>query len=163
MKNTFGVHSHMLSINSLSESDAPDPSVNDVYSTALQSSFVSSLSTTSPSSRQMPLTKRNSQDDDELLSPAAVQSEMMPTTPTRSSLGRYLSSDDVKGLLAFLRDFVSQSVIPFMERSVSYWNEQVSARFFTALEKKCMEGGEKKGKSRDIRHQPPYPRRNSID
>ncbi|KAJ3123555.1 Trafficking protein particle complex 8, partial [Physocladia obscura] len=53
--------------------------------------------------------------------------------------GNLMSENDVKSLEIFVREFVVQSLLPSMERSVQHWNEQVASsrrgftgRLFTA-------------------------------
>lgn len=41
--------------------------------------------------------------------------------------GMLIDDDDVRRIKAFVRDFAAQSLIPFMERCVSLWNEQLAA------------------------------------
>ncbi|KAG9298934.1 hypothetical protein G9A89_015956 [Geosiphon pyriformis] len=47
--------------------------------------------------------------------------------------GQYLSEEDFQGIQVFLRELVVQSIVPYMERNVQLWNEQVasSRRGFT--------------------------------
>jgi hypothetical protein len=41
--------------------------------------------------------------------------------------GRYMTEQDVQGIKNMVRDFTVQSMLPFMERSIQHWNEQVAA------------------------------------
>ncbi|RUP46788.1 ER-golgi trafficking TRAPP I complex 85 kDa subunit-domain-containing protein [Jimgerdemannia flammicorona] len=41
--------------------------------------------------------------------------------------GQYLSDEDVEGLRTFVKEMVVHSVIPFMERNIQLWNEQVAS------------------------------------
>ncbi|KAF9360780.1 Trafficking protein particle complex 8 [Mortierella sp. AD094] len=41
--------------------------------------------------------------------------------------GCCLSEDDISGITQFLREMLSQSIIPYMERNIAHWNEQVAA------------------------------------
>lgn len=45
--------------------------------------------------------------------------------------GKRLSEEDVKRLKGFVRELTAQSLVPFMERCVQQWNEQVSGRLET--------------------------------
>jgi trafficking protein particle complex subunit 8 len=45
--------------------------------------------------------------------------------PSNIQYGLCLSEEDFNGIKAFIREFVAQSVIPFMERNIQRWNEQV--------------------------------------
>lgn len=40
--------------------------------------------------------------------------------------GQYLSEDDVEGMRTFVKEMV-QSIIPYMERNMQHWNEQVAS------------------------------------
>jgi hypothetical protein len=42
--------------------------------------------------------------------------------------GALLSDDDVKSMRTLVKDFVVQSLIPYMEKQIQYWNEQVAAQ-----------------------------------
>ncbi|TPX46164.1 hypothetical protein SeMB42_g03809 [Synchytrium endobioticum] len=53
--------------------------------------------------------------------------------------GQYFSEEDIKGLQTLLKAFVSMNLVPFMERNMQVWNEQVASarrgltnRFMTA-------------------------------
>lgn len=41
--------------------------------------------------------------------------------------GRCMTSSDVSNVKAMVREFTSQSMIPFMERNIQHWNEQVAS------------------------------------
>ncbi|KAI8335602.1 ER-golgi trafficking TRAPP I complex 85 kDa subunit-domain-containing protein [Blakeslea trispora] len=41
--------------------------------------------------------------------------------------GRCMSQDDVDGVQSMMREFVVQSLVPFMERNIQHWNEQVAS------------------------------------
>lgn len=41
--------------------------------------------------------------------------------------GRLLDDDDVKRIKAFVRELAAQNIVPFLERCVSLWNEQLAA------------------------------------
>jgi hypothetical protein len=59
--------------------------------------------------------------------------------PPEVDYGKYLNTEDITGLRVFVREMVVQSLVPFMERNIQLWNEQVAAarrgisgRFFGA-------------------------------
>ncbi|GAB5587594.1 hypothetical protein Unana1_02494 [Umbelopsis nana] len=61
------------------------------------------------------------------------------TSPPDMDYGKYLTTEDIAGIKMFVREMVVQSLIPFMERNMQLWNEQVAAarrglsgRFFGA-------------------------------
>ncbi|KAI8641827.1 ER-golgi trafficking TRAPP I complex 85 kDa subunit-domain-containing protein [Parasitella parasitica] len=41
--------------------------------------------------------------------------------------GRCMTADDVDNVKAMVREFTTQSMIPFMERNIQHWNEQVAS------------------------------------
>ncbi|KAF9439180.1 Trafficking protein particle complex 8 [Entomortierella beljakovae] len=41
--------------------------------------------------------------------------------------GCCLSDEDISGIAQFLREMLAQSIIPYMERNIAHWNEQVAA------------------------------------
>ncbi|UZJ55920.1 hypothetical protein CBS101457_005240 [Exobasidium rhododendri] len=66
--------------------------------------------------------------------------------------GECLDEDDVKRIKAFVRDFAAQSLIPFLERCVSLWNDQLAAsrkgltgRLFGAASRKLFSGATGRG------------------
>ena len=66
--------------------------------------------------------------------------------------GEALTDDDVRKIKSFVRDFAAQSLIPFLERCVSLWNEQLAAsrkgltgRLFGAASRKFFSSGSGKG------------------
>jgi hypothetical protein len=61
------------------------------------------------------------------------------SSPPDLDYGKYLTTEDIMGIKVFVREMVVQSLIPFMERNMQLWNEQVAAarrglsgRFFGA-------------------------------
>lgn len=104
VKKVYGLDCCVLPINS-AFNNAQDPatrnSVSDVWAT--------------PPSHTHPGSKRNSL--------IGNGDERQP----KGQYGAYLNEDDVKRLRAFVRGLVAQSLIPWMERCVSHWNESVTA------------------------------------
>ncbi|CAG8490645.1 13824_t:CDS:10 [Cetraspora pellucida] len=41
--------------------------------------------------------------------------------------GQYLNEDDISGIHVFIRDLVDKSIIPYMEKNIWQWNEQVAS------------------------------------
>lgn len=41
--------------------------------------------------------------------------------------GQYLTYDNIEGTKNMVREFVVQSLVPFMERNIQHWNEQVAS------------------------------------
>lgn len=48
-------------------------------------------------------------------------------TPTVIQYGRCLTTQDVNNVKSMVREFTIQSLIPFMERNIQHWNEQVAS------------------------------------
>lgn len=48
-------------------------------------------------------------------------------TPPPVQYGKCLTVDDIRAAKAMVREFVVQSLIPFMERNIQLWNEQVAS------------------------------------
>ena len=49
--------------------------------------------------------------------------------------GKNLGLEDVKRIKTFLRDFTVQSLVPWMEKNVTQWNDQVGHLYQRALPK----------------------------
>lgn len=67
---------------------------------------------------------------DRIVTPDIMQGENNDAPSSSSSTvqyGRYLTADDVTSCKAMVREFVVQSLIPFMERNIQHWNEQVAS------------------------------------
>lgn len=62
----------------------------------------------------------NSQDGSQTLNSAE-------DTPTVIQYGRCLTLQDVSDVKSMVREFTTQSLIPFMERNIQHWNEQVAS------------------------------------
>ena len=63
---------------------------------------------------------------DRIVTPDIIQGENATSSST-VQYGRYLTTDDVTSCKAMVREFVVQSLIPFMERNIQHWNEQVAS------------------------------------
>lgn len=101
IKRTYGPHASLLPINSLLPTLPASPFLHPTYS-ALP-----------------PL--------DVLEPPASSSSEN--GTAEEKLLGGRMTDVDVTSLRAFLREMTVQSLLPFMERCVTNWNELVRSSF----------------------------------
>lgn len=63
---------------------------------------------------------------DHIATPDIMQGENA-TSSSNVQYGRYLTADDVTSCKAMVREFVVQSLVPFMERNIQHWNEQVAS------------------------------------
>lgn len=61
--------------------------------------------------------------------PTGYSSEQYLETSPSAQTGKLLSEDDVKRLGGLVREMVAQSLIPWMERCVTQWNDSVSSPF----------------------------------
>ncbi|KAH7068753.1 ER-golgi trafficking TRAPP I complex 85 kDa subunit-domain-containing protein [Paraphoma chrysanthemicola] len=98
MKRHFGLHCHLLRLKSHPTIPSDDDSVR-----------VPTCDWMSASEELAEIQKRETADD--------------ITDPTP-----YLPDSDVSSLRTFIRELVTQSIIPNMERSVATWNEQILSR-----------------------------------
>jgi trafficking protein particle complex subunit 8 len=98
MKRHFGLHCHLLRIRSSQSAETDDDSMPLPRSDWM-----------SAAEELMGIRKSESQEDFE--------------DPTR-----YIFESDATAIRTFIREMVTQSVIPTMERHVSVWNDQVASR-----------------------------------
>ncbi|KAF2031555.1 hypothetical protein EK21DRAFT_63187 [Setomelanomma holmii] len=98
MKRHFGLHCHLLRLKSHPTIPSDDDSVR-----------VPTCEWMSASEELAEIQKRETTDD--------------VTDPTP-----YLPDSDISSLRTFIRELVTQSIIPNMERSVATWNEQILSR-----------------------------------
>ena len=133
MKTTFGMHSRLLLINSLKYASTE----------SYPASLWDYLNTPPPQAQDPTADKA-----DGIMSSSSTLEGFHPLEDVENSAaqttmrGQFLSTKDVEGLSAFVREFSTQSVIPFMEKNVSVWNETIAAsrrgltgRFFSASKK----------------------------
>ncbi|KAJ8608542.1 hypothetical protein MRB53_039596 [Persea americana] len=118
MKNSFGAHCWMLRLSSKAVDATNEEAVLEV-----------------------PLFQRRSAPERLRNRWAGRSNSFIPTTDTEAELDklRYIPYVDHTGLVTFVREMVTQSIIPYMERCINLWNEQVAAprrglagRFFKA-------------------------------
>ena len=124
VRRAYGVHCGFLALNTeiasipdsayTSASQRPAPKQSDFsdYWKSLPDALVAPRTTASASGTE--------------LSEAGLEAGLENQT---SELGRNLGEEDVRRMKTFLREFAVQSLVPWMERNVSQWNEQVSSLF----------------------------------
>jgi hypothetical protein len=105
---TSGGHTRSSSVSS-NISNSPSAVV---HGTSIQSVPIDLLDDTTASTPTNPLT--------------AITTEATAETE-KVQYGRCMTREDVDGVKAMVREFVVQSMIPFMERNVQHWNEQVAS------------------------------------
>ncbi|CAG8579158.1 12018_t:CDS:10 [Diversispora eburnea] len=163
MKRSFGLHCHLLKLNSIPPVLIPEePSskylvdrsfISDIWTSTvndlnlLNSMLVASpsIQSTSPEvhSRQNSLTSLSSyslpptmstlnssissftEDNNNNDSQISLNLGLMNNSPPM--YGQYLSEEDITRINSFVRELVVQSIVPFMERSIQNWNEQVAS------------------------------------
>ncbi|PWN32069.1 uncharacterized protein FA14DRAFT_162337 [Meira miltonrushii] len=121
VKKTYGLHCCLLPINSAEgKSSHPKEDISSLWHRVLRNT--SSYATSPP------------QDDTITASPKKRQSLDAlskwyggSTTEEEKVYASLINDDDVRKIKTFVRDFAAQSLIPFMERCVSLWNDQLAA------------------------------------
>ncbi|KAK4108454.1 hypothetical protein N656DRAFT_784209 [Canariomyces notabilis] len=98
MKRNFGLHCHMLRLRSSQSAETDDDSIPLPRSDWM-----------TPSEELADIEESDTREDFE--------------DPTR-----YIFESDATAIRTFVREMVTQSVVPTMERSVSVWNDQVASR-----------------------------------
>ncbi|CAG8520151.1 10076_t:CDS:2, partial [Acaulospora colombiana] len=83
----------------------------------------STLNSPSSSFTEDVLFSKESGNDSQVSLGLGLSSNEIPTL----IYGQYLSDDDLAGIHVFVRELVVQSVVPFMERNIQHWNEQVAS------------------------------------
>ncbi|KAK9761951.1 hypothetical protein K7432_012754 [Basidiobolus ranarum] len=146
MRKTFGVHCHLLRFNSVVPDEASIASENqlvpDIWKHEIDDSLVAA------SKCQSSLVE--STVTHEAGSPVSEnQSEEEGDTAIRGSC---LSFEDFYLVQSFVKEMVVQSIIPYMERSIHHWNEQVASirrgftgRLFSASRKYFGSGNKPSG------------------
>ncbi|KAG0259994.1 Trafficking protein particle complex 8 [Mortierella polycephala] len=106
---------------------------------SMSSPVYSSTGNNSPTFSQNPVFAQLGNDDEDgtfdqepLLLPPTEQNELALDYLLRPEkfaepYGCCLSKEDISGITQFLREMLSQSIIPYMERNIAHWNEQVAA------------------------------------
>lgn len=97
IKRIYGLNCCILPLNSGSPDSPASADVTKLWTTALQGETLARL--------QSPRLGQEVEDKD---------------------FASLLSEEDVKRLKGFVRELVAQSLIPWMERCVTHWNESVS-------------------------------------
>lgn len=144
VKKTYGLHCCLLTVNSahtpIADGSIPvrSDSVSDIWYRALEGGEKGVIQTdekTSSSTVGHDLMKSNENDgvpsSDNLLS---EHREIMNAWNAQDSdanrsidYAALIDDNDVRRIKTFVRDFAAQSLIPFLERCVHLWNEQLAA------------------------------------
>lgn len=112
IKGTFGMHSHLLRINSLAKPLTSQQAPPHMWPWYNVTGIVPPSSTSSSSSSS---------------SSRLSSGEGGSGGAQEVHVGHFLSDEDVKGIATFVRDMATQSLLPHMENSVTALNEQVAA------------------------------------
>lgn len=106
---------------------------------SMSSPVYSGAGNNSPTFAQNPVFAQLGNDDEDgtfdheplLLPPSENQDQMLDLllhpNKVAEPYGCCLSNEDISGITQFLREMLSQSIIPYMERNIAHWNEQVAA------------------------------------
>ena len=112
--------SSSVSSNSSSSINGPAPSsTTSITSTTLQTAAPLEMGNTSLESEQKQEELQQKQHN-----PIVDETE---TSAIATQYGRYMTEEDVTACRGMIREFVVQSMIPFMERNIQHWNEQVAS------------------------------------
>jgi hypothetical protein len=159
VKKTYGLHCCLLPINSganTSQDEGASFRISKLYSNALRHER---RSTRVSKARDVPpaVPSKDGQSGNGMLDISTDEGESLRWNATKEeghTYGECLTEDDVKKIRAFVRDFAAQSLIPFLERCVSLWNEQLAAsrrgltgRLFGAASRKFFSAGSVRGSS----------------
>lgn len=140
MKRTFGLNSHLLRINTtgtLQSSEQPvgsrAPLIPDYWASEKgEKAYIQSLANATTSS--VAPTSQTSVNDD-VLPKESMTTEITSTGPTRtmetsSSICPAiftLSPNDIQNIENFVRELVVHGIVPYMERNIHHWNEQIAS------------------------------------
>jgi hypothetical protein len=108
---TFEHHSRQNSLTSLSS-----------YSLPLSPTMSTLSSPTSSLNEEMIFSKENIGSDSQNAIGFSLIGNIAPPTVI---YGQYLSEEDIVGIHTFVGELVRQSIVPYMERNIRQWNEQV--------------------------------------
>ncbi|KAL1917610.1 uncharacterized protein VTP21DRAFT_4003 [Calcarisporiella thermophila] len=150
MKRTFGLHCHLLKLNSVPvdqssndfHSGSRGPDVWDKYMSERETldmhlAQYASISDSRPNSISSPRASISTLNLTNVLDEIDETSQALPEEKQAErefrEHGQYISQEDFEGVKAMIREMVVQSIIPFMERNIQHWNDQIasSRRGFT--------------------------------
>ncbi|KAK3940116.1 ER-golgi trafficking TRAPP I complex 85 kDa subunit-domain-containing protein [Diplogelasinospora grovesii] len=100
MKRNFGLHCHLLRIRSSQSAETDDDSIPLPRSDWM-----------TPAEELADIERSESEEEEDFEDPT-----------------RYIFESDATAIRTFIREMVTQSVVPTMERNVSVWNDQVASR-----------------------------------
>lgn len=159
VKKTYGLYCCLLPINSGLEEQA-SPTISKLYSSALRHErHARKASRVNDGPPKVPA--KDGQDKeaanmDESSVSINEEERIRWNTAVKEGVmyGQMLSELDISKIRSFVRDFSAQSLIPFLERCVTLWNEQLAAsrkgltgRLFGAASRKFFSGGSVRGSS----------------
>ncbi|CAO3654024.1 unnamed protein product [Mucor hiemalis] len=139
----FASASHLLDSNPSSNNNitplstpiSPTPNSPSTSSHTRSSSVSSNFSTlpstvihgTSIQSLPIDQLEEGEEKTDPLQQPTTTVATSTTTTTEIVQYGRCMSSNDIQNVRNMVREFIIQSMVPFMERNIQMWNEQVAA------------------------------------
>ncbi|CAK7274280.1 hypothetical protein SEPCBS57363_006084 [Sporothrix epigloea] len=124
MKRSLGLHCHLLRLRSAQSVETDDDSVllpRSDWMTAVEeyADLVRSEAFDNGDDGRISM-----KDDIEEKEPVEDEETMVVNDPTT----RYIFDSDATAIRTFVREMVTQSLLPTMERSVSLWNDQVASK-----------------------------------
>ncbi|KAI9205332.1 ER-golgi trafficking TRAPP I complex 85 kDa subunit-domain-containing protein [Polychytrium aggregatum] len=143
MKKTFGLSCHVVSVNSIPKPTIddpfampvlPKPVVADRWSASVDEfkPLYDSLDKLHAGIQTPPSAPSITEDGFPVIDAAAKKESLIdvvaasPVAPS-VALGQYMSHTDIEAIESFMRDLLSKTVLPSMERSVQHWNEQIAS------------------------------------
>ncbi|KAI8994486.1 ER-golgi trafficking TRAPP I complex 85 kDa subunit-domain-containing protein [Pilobolus umbonatus] len=131
LKRTFGLHCFLLKINSRkSEEDRSEDEIRAIWdglaeSTQMQSELQSIPATDTTAGH----TRSSSISSYKPLPSYPFEKEEKEKKESIQVIeyGRYLTKSDVDQVKLMVKEFIVQSMLPFMERNIQHWNEQVAS------------------------------------
>ncbi|KAI9364018.1 ER-golgi trafficking TRAPP I complex 85 kDa subunit-domain-containing protein [Zopfochytrium polystomum] len=144
MKKTFGLSCHLINVNSSGEQPGDSPDIWRDHISEIAPLYAASAAELVTASSPRPSTASLTLSPMEGELPSVTQL----STPDRTldhaarlseSFAGIMTDLEIKGVEAFVKEFLVQSILPNMERKVQHWNEQVASsrrgitgRLFTA-------------------------------
>jgi hypothetical protein len=122
VKKTYGVHACLLPLNSASSAEPHESGISALWRTALRHPPRSPPPRPPGDAAPPPVPPKEPEDD----GPSAGAAAEAEEEPAASDFALLFNDTDVKRLQMFVREFAAQSLVPFLERCTTQWNETVS-------------------------------------
>ncbi|KIH92253.1 hypothetical protein SPBR_02311 [Sporothrix brasiliensis 5110] len=125
MKRSLGLHCHLLRLRSTQSAETDDDSLllpRSDWMTAVEE-YADLVRSEAFDEGDVAASEAEGGEDEQAGGSAAADNDIVddPTT-------RYIFESDATAIRTFVREMVTQSILPTMERSVSLWNDQVASK-----------------------------------